>query len=78
MCKPAVARLVSNWAAPVAGTQYDQLRVGGSATLDGTLNVSLANGFTPADLDSFQVLTFGSRSGDFAVKNGLDWATIKS
>jgi hypothetical protein len=55
-----------------AGTQYDQLRVGGSATLNGALNVSLVPGFLPADGNSFQVLTFGSRSGDFAMKNGLD------
>ncbi len=55
-----------------AGSQFDQLVVTGSVTLDGTLNVSLINGFTPANNDAFAVLTFGSRSGDFATKNGLD------
>jgi hypothetical protein len=55
-----------------AGTQYSQLKVGGLATLDGTLDVSLVNGFTPAANDTFQVLTFGSRIGDFALKSGLD------
>src|SRR5262249_18207717 len=40
--------------------------------LDGTLNVSLINGFSPTPPQSFQILTFGSRTGDFATKNGLD------
>jgi len=30
-----------------AGTQYDRLRVSGTATLASALNVTLANGFTP-------------------------------
>jgi uncharacterized repeat protein (TIGR01451 family) len=53
------------------GTQYDQLNVTGAVTLDGTLNVSAINSFVPATGDVFQILGFGSRSGDFAVKNGL-------
>jgi hypothetical protein len=53
-----------------AGTQYDQLAIGGSATLDGTLQVSLVDGFTPSSGDSFQVMTYGSRSGSFATING--------
>jgi hypothetical protein len=52
-----------------AGTQYDQLRVNGAARLDGTLQVNLIGGFTPALNDSFQVVTSTSESGDFAVKN---------
>jgi uncharacterized repeat protein (TIGR01451 family) len=48
---------------------YDKLAVGGTATLDGTLNVSLINGYTPNNGDTFPVLTFATRSGDFAVKN---------
>ena len=55
-----------------AGTEHDQLNVDGVATLSGTLNVALINGFSPADGDTFEVLTFGSRSGDFDTKNGLD------
>jgi hypothetical protein len=55
-----------------AGTDYDQLVVTGQATLDDTLNVSLANGFTSNLDDRFQVLIFGSRNGNFTVKNGLD------
>ena len=55
-----------------AGTQYDQLKVTGVTTLDGTLNVSLVNSYLPASGALFQVLTFASKSGDFATKNGLD------
>jgi hypothetical protein len=55
----------------MAGTDYGQLIITGLATLDGTLNITLANGFMPNAGDSFQVLLFGSRSGDFAVENGL-------
>jgi len=55
----------------LAGTsagQYDLVNVSGAATLDGTLNVTLLS-FTPNNGDSWQPLTFASRSGDFATKN---------
>ena len=56
-----------------AGTQYDQVNVGGCATLaGGSLNVTLASGFRPAQNEQFTVLTFGSRSGAFATETGLD------
>jgi hypothetical protein len=52
----------------IAGARYDQLHVTGTVLLDGTLQVQLINGFSPALGDSFQVLTFnpGSVIGDFA------------
>jgi hypothetical protein len=53
----------------VVGSQYDQLQVHGLATLDGTLNVTLVNDFSPSAGDNFRILTFNSRSGDFAAKN---------
>jgi hypothetical protein len=52
-------------------TVYGTLTVSGTATLAGTLNVVLANGFTPALGSSFVILSFGARSGDFSAKNGL-------
>jgi len=55
-----------------AGTQFDQLQIGGSATLNGTLNVSLINSFVPATGNTFPILTYASRTGDFAAKNGLN------
>src|SRR5262249_4123262 len=51
--------------------QCDVFAVGGLATLDGTMNVTLINGFNPSLGDAFKVLTFGSRSGIFATINGL-------
>jgi fibronectin-binding autotransporter adhesin len=50
----------------IAGSQYDQFAVGGSAFLDGQLLVSLVNGFVPAPGQSFQVLTSRSLNGKFA------------
>ncbi len=62
-----------------AGTQYSQLNVPGSATLSGTLNVSLINNFIPAAGNQFVILTAGSLSGQFVTTNlpglpqGLSW-----
>jgi hypothetical protein len=55
----------------IAGTGSDVLNVGGTATLDGTLNIVLINQFTPQTGDVFVPLSFGNRSGDFANVNGL-------
>ncbi len=52
------------------GSDYDWIDVGGTATLDGTLNVSLINSFAPSNGDSFQFLTAGTAvSGTFATTN---------
>ncbi|MCY2991124.1 MAG: FG-GAP-like repeat-containing protein [Planctomycetota bacterium] len=48
-----------------AGTQYDQLRVTGRATLGGTLNVTASGGFTPSFGQTFQPLTFAAHTGEF-------------
>jgi hypothetical protein len=55
-----------------AGTQHDQLRVAGAAALDGTLAIGLLDGFFASLGDGFRVLAFGSRTGDFAARRGLD------
>jgi Domain of unknown function DUF11/PKD-like domain len=64
-----------------AGTQFGRLEVsGGAANLAGTLDVDMAGAYTPADGDTFQVLTYTSRTGDFATKSllytggGFDYA----
>ena len=54
------------------GTQYDRLAITGTATLGGTLNVALTNGFFPTNGNSFSVMTFTSRSGNFSIRNGLN------
>jgi len=49
-----------------SGVNYDQFAVGGSASLDGELLVSLVNGFVPSPGQTFQVLRSSSLSGKFA------------
>jgi hypothetical protein len=53
-------------AGTVPGTNYGRLQVGGTVTLNGSLNVDLINGYVPTTSDSFTVLTAGTRSGTFA------------
>jgi hypothetical protein len=55
-----------------AGTGYDQVNVSGAASLGGTIIVSIVNGFTPSAGDSYQVLTFTSKSSDFATQSGFN------
>ncbi len=50
-------------------TAFDQLLISGEAYLDGTLNVSLLDGFLPQADDTFTLMTFGKRSGSFATIN---------
>jgi hypothetical protein len=58
---------------PAAGSS-DQLGVSGTATLGGTLNVATIGSFTPALGNTFQVVTFGSSSGNFNTCNGTNLA----
>ena len=60
----------------VAGTDFDQLAISGSATLAGTLNVSLINPFNPSQGNSFQIVNYASNSGTFDNTNlpsGFVW-----
>jgi hypothetical protein len=58
-----------------AGTQFDQLVISGTATLDGSLAVTFINGFTPAS-GSWNILTFASLSGTFSNTSIGDGASI--
>ena len=49
-------------------SQIDRVEVSGLATLGGTLNVAHVDGFNPPSDTSYTILTFGSRSGDFAAR----------
>jgi outer membrane autotransporter protein len=51
------------------GSGFDRLVVNGHATLAGTLNVTLVNGFTPSVGDTFSLLSYTSRSGSFSTIN---------
>ena len=46
-----------------AGSQFGQLNVTRQASLDGALSVSLINGYTPPQGDSYPILTFGTGAG---------------
>jgi hypothetical protein len=52
-------------------SQIGRMSVTGSINLAGTYTVALAGGFLPVAGNTFNVLTFGSRSGDFTTVNGL-------
>jgi hypothetical protein len=54
----------------IAGSQYDRMIVGGTASLAGTLHVTRLNGFQPAAGNRFQAMAFASRSGNFAQLTG--------
>ncbi|HYV20007.1 MAG TPA: hypothetical protein VFC25_13365 [Verrucomicrobiae bacterium] len=61
------------------GSEHDRAVLSAAPTIAGTLNVSLVNGFVPADLNTFTILTFPSATGTFATVNtpilpgGLVW-----
>lgn len=62
-----------------AGTQYDQVVVGGNLTVGSILNVSLINGFTtPTSSTDFTIMTGTSVSGTFATVNLPDanWSVV--
>ena len=60
-------------AGTAAGTQYDQVKVAGAANLlGGSLSVTLAGGFRPAQDQQFTVLTSSALNGAFAAGTGLD------
>jgi hypothetical protein len=48
---------------------YNYLTVTGTATLAGTVNVTLLNGYTPAAGYLFELLSYGSRLGQFDTVN---------
>jgi VCBS repeat-containing protein len=55
----------------IAGEQYDQLAVSGTATLDGELRLVLINGYIPRAGDSIEVLTAARFVGNFSQITGL-------
>ncbi len=54
-------------AGSVAGNEYDQLAVNGTAALAGGLTVGMLDGFLPETYDEFSVITHNGHSGSFAV-----------
>jgi hypothetical protein len=58
--------------AGTSGTALGQLLVTGKATLDGSMNLSIINGFLPVLGDLFKVVTFASATGTIAKYNGVN------
>jgi hypothetical protein len=62
---PASTTLIELWGAtPASG--FDVINVGGIATLNGSLNASIGNGYVPASGASHVFLSAGSVSGSYA------------
>jgi T5SS/PEP-CTERM-associated repeat protein/autotransporter-associated beta strand protein len=64
----AVLEMEIGGASPGTGG-YDQLVVSGASSLNGTLNLSLVNGYRPAVGDKFAIITSGSETGTFSTIN---------
>jgi hypothetical protein len=56
--------------------EYDRVEVAGQFTAGGTLAVSLVDGFVSLPGAEFEVVTFGSRSGDFTILNNTGFAGL--
>jgi T5SS/PEP-CTERM-associated repeat protein len=54
------------------GTRHDRVDIAGQATLAGTLQVTLIDGFSPAPRDQFTAMTFATRQNRFDHYAGLD------
>jgi len=74
----STSTLILELGGDVPGSGYDQLEISGLATLNGTLELSYLDGFTPSVGESFHVLN-GSTTGSFVGFNlaplppGLSW-----
>jgi T5SS/PEP-CTERM-associated repeat protein len=55
---------------PDPGTGYSQVNVTGTATIGGTLNVIVLNGYSPSSGQTFSILNAAAASGTFAQVNG--------
>ncbi len=60
------------------GTEYDRLNILDIASLAGTLNFSVADNYRPLPTDTFYVVTFGSRSGQFSQVNNTGGGSFTS
>jgi membrane-associated phospholipid phosphatase len=64
--------IINEFIGGTATSQFGRVSISGAATLGGTLNVSLANGFTPSNGQTFAILTYGSHGATtFSTINGL-------
>ena len=72
--------LILELAGPQPGSGYDQLEISGLATLNGTLELTYLDGFSPSAGESFDFFN-GATTGSFSevslptLSNGLSWNT---
>ncbi|MGO9271150.1 MAG: hypothetical protein ACLQOO_12995 [Terriglobia bacterium] len=57
----------------IAAGQFSVLEVSGNAALDGTVDLTALNSFTPQLVDDFTFLPFGTESGNFASMDFTNW-----
>ena len=67
----AAGTLNDQIAGATASGLFGQLAVAGTAALDGGLNVTLADSFTPSTGQDFPLMTFADATGSFATLSGL-------
>ncbi len=53
------------------GSSFGQLNVSQSASLNGALSVNLINNYAPPQGQSYPILTFASKTGNFSAESGL-------
>ena len=56
-------------AAGTGAGQYDQIKVGGDAALNGAINLTFINGYAPASGDSYRLVSARANSGNFNAFN---------
>jgi len=66
----ADARVVIEIGGLIPGEQHDRIDVTGTVALDGTLELSLIDGFAPQAGQRFEILRWGTRDGAFATLAG--------
>ncbi len=76
----ASGKLIIEAAGTQPGVSHGQFRNRGGATLDGNLTLEVVGAFEPQAGQSFELLTYESRSGEFAVlnappANGAAWTS---
>ena len=61
-----------------SSTNFSQLNLSGAAGLAGALNVSVSPGYTPAQSNSFPLVTYSSLSGAFTSVNVASWLNFQT
>lgn len=60
------------------GSQYDFFSINGNASLDGIFDIALLNAFQPTIGQQFQIISYGSNTGNTTFANAANGGTIIS